>query len=218
MKPVHLPTTQPVTRMNLRRANPLNESNMPKSDGTPESLHAIIKWLNVTKSARYQRTPKDTFCNIYAYDYAYLCGAYLPRVWWSAKALADMKKGIDVGVQYGKTVFEQNANALYDWFRLVSGSMGWCKIESKTEAQKLANEGKCVIMVGARTGRKGSGHITAIVPETDKHKAIGTKGIGTERIVTVPLQSQAGAVNFEYQSADWQRNHEPLMIYVWVGV
>ncbi len=42
--------------------------------------------------------------------------------------------------------------------------------------------------------RKQSGHIVAVVPETDKEKA-KRNGDG---LVTAPLQSQAGSVNFRY--------------------
>lgn len=214
------------TRANLRRANRLTEPGCPAYDGTPASIHAIIDWLNVEKSPRYQRNPKQTFCNIYAYDYADKLGAYLPRVWWNRAALVRFEAGENVPVQYPDasrnitgTIVEMNANALYDWFRTQSGKYGWCRVERKNEAQELANQGKCVIMVGAHLNRGASGHITAIVPEQPPtHRAAASMGIGTVRTVITPLQSQAGAVNFKYRALDWQKNHEPLMMYVWEGL
>lgn len=216
MKLPHLEAEFPVTRGNIRRAYRLNESGCPPYDASPESIHKIIDWLNVEKSERYKANATQTFCNIYAYDYADKLGAYLPRVWWDRNALAKVAKGENVPVVYPKgTVLEMNANAIYDWFRVRSGNFGWCRIESRTQAQELANKGKCVIMVGANLDRKKSGHIVAIVPETDKHKATGSTGIGDKRTVTVPLQSQAGRTNWKYRAFDWRKNHEPLMMYYW---
>jgi hypothetical protein len=34
----------------------------------------------VESSARYARTPTQTYCNVYVADYCYLAGVYLPRV------------------------------------------------------------------------------------------------------------------------------------------
>ena len=67
MNKVHLTSKREITRQQTdTRAFPLTEPNMPKGDGTPESVHKIIKFLDVEKSPRYKRTPASTFCNIYA--------------------------------------------------------------------------------------------------------------------------------------------------------
>jgi hypothetical protein len=220
MKLPHYTNGVQATRVNLRRANRLTEKGCPDYDGSAESIHAIINWLDVEKSVRYKRNATQTFCNIYAYDYADKLGAYLPRVWWDGEARLRAEAGEDVPVIYPAngvkgTILEMNANALYDWFRLRSGNLGWCKIDSKTEAQSLANKGKCVILVGAHVDRGRSGHITAIVPETATYKATGAKGLSDVRTVTAPLQSQAGSVNFKYRAVNWQKNHEPLIMYYW---
>ena len=207
MNPIHLETKSPVLRSNLRRAHKLNEV-APKYDGTVQSVHAIIEWLSVDTAVRYKRTPKDTYCNIYAYDYATLLGAFLPRIWWNQASYMAIIKGQEVPISYGKTVFEQNANALYDWFKVQSSKFGWKQVNF-TEGQEAANNGKCVIIVGANVNRAKSGHITAIVPETDKFKAV--RNIAG---VSIPLQSQAGAVNFKYRAVDWQKNHEKLLCFV----
>jgi hypothetical protein len=64
-------------------------------------------------------------------------------------------------------------------------------------------------MVAANKNRARSGHIVAIVPETDKHKAVQASGI-----VVYPLQSQAGLRNLSYFATKWWNNHEPIRMYV----
>jgi hypothetical protein len=205
MKPIHLESKNPVLRSNLRRAHRLNEK-APEYNGSPESIHAIIEWLNVEKSARYLRNTTSTFCNIYAYDYATLLGAFVPRIWWNALAYPKVMQGENVPIKYGETVIEMNANQLYDWFKAQSSKFGWKQV-TMDQGQEAANKGKCVIIVGANVNRSRSGHITAIVPETDRFKAVRSPKF-------IPLQSQAGAVNFKYRAVDWQRNHEPLLCYI----
>ncbi len=202
---VHLIPRRAITRQQTdTRAFPLTEPNMPKGDGTPESIHKIIKFLDVERSPRYRRTASSTFCNIYAYDYAYLMSAYVPRVFWSEGAI---KQGT-TQVLYGKTVFEMNANALYDWFKKYGDDFGWREVKM-AEAQDLANDGKCVIMVAAHKNRSRSGHIVAVVPETVTHKA--TRAAGQ---MQAPLMSQAGGTNRAYFSSAWWAGHEPVKIYV----
>lgn len=51
-------------------------------------LRAIGDWLAVEESKRYLSGEGKTYCNVYAADYCYLAGVYLPRVWCNPKALA----------------------------------------------------------------------------------------------------------------------------------
>lgn len=203
---IHLNSTVPTKRnMVNRRAYPLNESDMPKGNGTVEGLREIIDFLNVEKSERYKRDTKSTYCNIYAYDYAYLCGAYVPRVWWSDSALKELNFA---NPKYGVNLREMNANALYDWFPKYGAGFGWKEV-NKTNAQISANQGKCVIMVAANKNRAKSGHIVAVVPENDTVKSVGANGI-----IIYPVMSQAGAVNKKYFNSEWWKGHEPIKIYV----
>lgn len=170
----------------------------------------IIDFLKVEKSERYKPNSTQTFCNIYAYDYAMLFGAYLPRVWWKEEAI----KANKFDVIYGKTVVELNVNALYEWFQTYSKNYGWREITSKSEAQKLANNGKCVVMLAANKLASKSGHIVAIVKETEKHKALYANGL-CDKICAIPLQSNAGRVNKEYFCSEWwKNNHKPIKMYV----
>jgi hypothetical protein len=204
---VHLTPRRPITRAQKdTRAFPLTEKP-PVHDCTPASLHKIIDFLDVEKSARYQPIQTATYCNIYAYDYAYACGAFIPRVWWTAEAIRTK----NFTVAYGSTVTEMNANALYDWFPRHGSLFGWKEV-SMSEAQKLANEGNCVVLIAANKVRSRSGHITAVVPETDKVKAVGSQGI-----IAYPVQSQAGRVNRKYFNTKWWDGHEAVKAYAKVG-
>lgn len=202
---VHLTTDRAIKRDQTDgRAFCLNETGLPFSDGTPEAAHRIIKFLDVEKSRRYQRTASQTFCNIYAYDYAYLMGAFLPRVWWVPGAI-QLKTFTP---RYGKTVTEMTANALYDWFVTYGDNYGWKPVDMD-QAQHLANAGKCVIMVAANKSASRSGHIVAVVPEKDRYIALRAAGM-----MLAPLMSQAGMTNHDYFSRNWWASgHKPVRIY-----
>ena len=80
-----------------------------------QDLADIIAYLQVEQAPRYKRTRSATFCNIYAHDYCFLASAYLPRVWWRAKAITQLLQGQAVKVRYGVTVEEYNVNSLFNW-------------------------------------------------------------------------------------------------------
>lgn len=204
---VHLTPRRTITRTQTdTRAFPLTESPRPTYDISPESIGNILDWLDVERSQRYKAGAGQTFCNIYAYDYATLLGAYLPRVWWTTEVLnsKDFSQ-----ITYGSTVREMNVNALYIWFQHYGKQFGWHSVELK-DAQAHANNGKCVIALAANKNRSRSGHITCVVPETDTHKANRVRGV-----VMHALQSHAGSRNEKYMSRDWDANsHERVMYFV----
>jgi hypothetical protein len=205
---VHLNTNSAVVRNNkARMAFPLNEASQPtrdKSDPANEkakSLTAIIRWLDVEAKGRYLPTSQNTYCNIYAYDYCYLAGVYLPRVWWHAGALAKLRNGTGVSPIYGETVGELNANSLFNWLREYGPIFGWKRTLDLGGAQDAANGGRVVMICAKNKKPNLSGHICPIVPETGTAKAdrVASK-------VTRPLQSQAGRVNRKYQTHQWWTN------------
>lgn len=181
-------------------AYPLNEPGQPKRQGSgPEALRAelgkIVQWLDVgnAKHLRYQPT-KATFCNIYAYDFCHLAGAYLPRVWWTGAAIQRLARGETVEAAYDSTVDEQRANDLFRWLRDFGPQFGWRRTGTLTKLQSEVNGGAVGIIVARRTMEAASGHIVVVVPETDQHRA-KRNGAGE---VLAPLQSQAGRKNFRY--------------------
>lgn len=205
LPPVHLKEGDAsVKRSNTRRAFPLGEPGMPRRNpADPEAeksaaLGQIIRYLDVEKSARYAPDTRSTYCNIYAYDYAYLGGAYIPRVWWTSKAIVDLRAGKSVAAQYGATVSELNANSLYNWLEDYGAEFGWKRVFDAHEIQEAANGGGIGIICAIRKNLNEPGHICAVVPETATYTAVRTAGK-----VGVPLQSQAGRTNKKYFSQNW---------------
>lgn len=190
----------------IRRTNPasagsLNESGQPVRNGAnaqqlTEQLAEIVAWLAVDSPAHKRYTPRDglTFCNIYAHDFCHLAGAYLPRVWWSPAAIAKLSAGIDVAPLYGATIDELRANDLFRWLRDFGPQFGWRQTGTLTKLQLAANSGGIGLIVARRKEDGKSGHIVVIVPETVGHRAKWTSA----GEVALPLQSQAGSVNFRY--------------------
>lgn len=214
-----LPSSIPVRRSNRgdgARVFGLTEPNQPGRTGaTPaeraQQLGAIIAYLGVSHSARYAAGAGKTYCNIYAHDYADLAGAYLPRVWWTRKALVALAAGQAVRPAYGTTVQELNANSIYNWFEEFGPDFGWRRSVDLTEVQTAANMGQVCIISGQRKDLNTSGHICAVVPETAKHRA-SRQG---ER-VSRPLMSQAGASNFEYGGRVWWSDAKFARFGFWV--
>ncbi len=193
-----------------KRASLYTKRMMHKPIGTPQidhrdvsspetkrnSIADLVNTLNVEHSERYRPTNKNTFCNIYAYDFCHFCDTYIPRVWWRQKAIKKLLRGEEVEVLYGETVYELNANALHDWLLEWGDDFGWLRMTVPEEIQNAVNqEGGVGIICAKRKDLRRSGHITVIVPETADHTADRQAGV-----VVHPLQSQAGARNRNYFS------------------
>jgi hypothetical protein len=182
-------------------AHSLNEPGQPERKGSsPDELRSdlakIIDWLAVDNRSykRYQSHDRLTFCNIYAHDYCYLAGVYLPRVWWTHAAIEALTRGRDVEPRYGSTIDEQRANDLFRWLRDFGLRFGWRQTGKLTKLQQEVNQGAIGLVVARRKQDGLSGHIVVVVPETTDKRARRNG----ERDVIAPLQSQAGAVNFRY--------------------
>jgi hypothetical protein len=210
----------------IRRTKPagpqsLNEPRQPSRSGTtPDELCAsiagIIEWLAVDDRShvRYLPVPGKTFCNIYAHDYCYLAGVYLPRVWWNGPAIASFAKGQPVNANVGTTVDEQRANDLFRWLRDYGMDFGWRRTSTTTKLQTEVNQGAIGLIVARRKEDGKSGHIVAVVPETSDRKA-KRDAAGN---VTAPLQSQAGAINFQYGTgrANWWNGNQFAEFAFWL--
>jgi len=203
---VHLERSGGVTRANKAWAYALKEAGQPTRKLTAsvnektKSLTDIIKWLDVEKAShlRYQPISTATYCNIYAYDFCYLAGVYLPRVWWMPQALIDLAAGKKVTPIYGETVHEMNANSLFRWLKNFGPTFGWNRTASIDEMQTAANNGQVVVICAENKTPNRSGHIVMVVPETNSNKAERTGGV-----VVNPLQSQAGRTNHKYRTDLW---------------
>src|SRR5690606_14821394 len=150
------------------RAYPLGEPGRPARSGRSaerlaQSVAAIVDYLDVANPAhlRYQPRGGTTYCNIYATDFACLCGAYPPRVWWTDRALLRLREGEKLAVEYGRTVRELNANALHDWLEDFGPAFGWQREVELTALQAAANAGEVCVIVARRVDLNRPGHITA---------------------------------------------------------
>lgn len=202
-------------------AHGLNEAAMPRRTANDPAalraeLGAIIDWLAPDRMAHKRYWPRDglTFCNIYAHDYCALAGAYLPRVWWTQPALLKLAAGQAVAAKIGNTVDEMRANDLFRWLRDFGGSFGWQRAASVTELQDHADLGGVALIVARRKEDGRSGHIVAVVPET----ATDAARRDAAGQVTMPLQSQAGTVNFRYglSSPNWWRDERFAEAAFWM--
>jgi hypothetical protein len=199
LQPVHLKQNDHARR-NYHGAwqYPLSELTMPRVDVAFDitqkisAMHKIISYLQVSQSARYQRDI-HTYCNIYAYDYCYLAGVFLPRVWWRNKALIRLKEGQAVEPLYDVTVDEVRANDLFTWLEEWGEDYKWTRTYDLNELQSKVDLGGVGVICAQNINPSASGHICCVVPESgDK---IATREGGK---VVCPLLSQAGAINLPY--------------------
>jgi hypothetical protein len=189
------------------KQKPILDSSIPfrdltSSESKRESIHQLIDKLDVETSVRYQRTPEDTYCNVYSFDYCYFSKVYLPTVWWTEESLEKIKQGQEVTAVFEETVDRIYSSAIHDWFLELGDSFGWKRMFSVDEMQSQVNANGGVGIICAKRKIKGlSGHIVPVVPETDLHTAYRENGT-----VIYPLQSQAGILNYNYFSEvrkDW---------------
>jgi len=186
-------------RTAIAGAHSLNEPDMPTRKGTtPDELRAslneVIDYLATDKPAHKRYRPRSglTFCNIYAHDYCFLAGVFLPRVWWTRGAIERLTRGETVEPLIENTIMEMRANNLFRWLRDFGPRFGWRQTGTPTKLQQEANQGAIGLIVARRKQDGKSGHIVAVVPETEAEHAV--RNAAGE--VTRPLQSQAGVVNF----------------------
>lgn len=203
LRAAQLDPLNPVSRRDSKkdRAHPLHEPSQPirdlrLSDLLVGQLEAVLDWLNVEQSERYLPEGKETHCDIYAADVAYLAQVYLPRVWWCPPALQQLELGKDVREVLGVTVIEANANELHEWLGEHGPFFGWHRSSSFDEVQDRANQGFVGLVTALRKDRSRPGHIVVVVPETS-----GCPARRDEGHVIAPVYSQSGEQNF-------RRGHE----------
>jgi hypothetical protein len=197
---VHFREGDPQSRRasTARRAQPLGEPGQPQRDAAAPAaqrvaqIQAIIDWLDVANSARYAATPLATFCNVYAADFCYLAGVYLPRTWWKEASLLRMAAGAPApAALYDDTVRELRADDLLAWLQTHGSGFGWRQVFDCTALQQAANGGGVGLICADRATEGRPGHIVAVVPET---ASVSAKR-DADGFVTLPVQSQAGAFN-----------------------
>ena len=150
----------------------LNEPGQPlrSNSGDPsvlrEEVMEIIDWLNVEKQThkRYQPGEGKTFCNIYSHDFCHLAGVYLPRVWWTQRAIEKLARNEAVPPLLGSTIEEIRANSIFGWLRDFGERFGWRQTGELTKLQNAANLGGIGLIIAKRIDEGRSGHVTIVVP------------------------------------------------------
>jgi hypothetical protein len=183
------------------RAHSIQEAGKPArpsthANGKAAGIVRIIDWLDVGKGShlRWQGGGGKTFCNVYTYDVCNIAGCYLPRVWWTSSAIADLKAGRTVEAKHGATVNEMRANFIFNWLLEFGPDFGWQRLFDVDALQSEANAGRMAIICAQRTDMEKPGHIQVVPPENGRNRA-NRNAAGR---VVQPLQSNAGATNFTY--------------------
>ena len=173
------------------RTNSANASVLSESIPKTKNLFDIVTFLDVENDThkRYLAKRSSTYCNIYAHDFAYCVGAYLPRVWWNG----NFKKGSLVTPTYAVNLFEMNANSLTDWLKSEGKDFGWDLSVNEKALQLKVNEGGYFGVISAKDS-DGIGHITVVLP--------------TLNVTDKPLQSQAGRYNQYLFKSDWFKHNK----------
>ena len=196
--------------------------------------YAVVDTLNVEGSTRYQKTESGmTFCDAYAYDVITALGGYLPRVWWTPRALVRIREGAQVVTPEvyqaatpqqrrgmitptNETVGTTGANRVNKWLREDGPAYGWTPIEAATPnekaqaAQMAANQGRLVIgsAAGVRRGSRpvGAGHISVVLAESQEANAQEGRGGPDDG-----RHHRAGAdANFGYAHGTTEGVYNPL--------
>jgi len=179
------------------RIYPLAEPWMPKrrakSNGAKsKQLLAIVAFLDCGNRAHHRYRPRrgNDYGNVYACDFCFLAGVFLPHVWWREPALHRIAGGHRVKAAYGTTVAELDTNALHDWFADYGAAFGWRAVHDLDTLQASANNGDVCIIV-ARRSANAPGQISLVVPESPRCMA---RRYADGRI-RAPVESRAGARN-----------------------
>lgn len=182
-----------ITRHDPANAFSLNEPGMPRRlrmDGRAIGpLHDFVKWANVENPDHKRWYPSNgrTFCNIYAHDYCHAAGVYLPRVWWMADAIQRQLRLEQTSAVYGQSVYEMDANGLYEWLVHWGPAFGWKRARSLEHLQGCANRGAVALISAANADWRAPGHIAIVLPENRNARAIRANSQ-----VFLPLVSETG--------------------------
>jgi hypothetical protein len=161
-----------------------------------------------TSDARYKKKGGTTYCNVYGTDMVNAMGGYLPRVWYADPENKTKLPKADLE-KVPKT--ELSANMIGAWLAKWGADFGWSPTADAKAAQEAANSGRVAIIQASKIDGVSAGHVGVIMAEGNGHEHTTGKSAKGEDSFQ-PLQSQAGASNFEYSdtaapgggiSADW---------------
>jgi hypothetical protein len=205
-----------------RRANRHGRA-YPLSEKPPEMLvgDALAEWLDVEKSARYQPENRRTrtFCNIYAHDWAFCQGHFLPRTWWRSPLEVEAGQCPILKVN----VVELNANSLADWIVKWGLDFGWVVdhvsrsaadyhgdlLKMTRKHAKIIEEkpSTCMVVSARAADRRKAGHIAAVLPAFSASLKPGQLRM-----------SQAGGYNRKSFISDWHLSPSfDMVAFAYIG-
>lgn len=156
MQAFHLHFAHPVTRyQTTTRLYALKDEEMPVGRGMPQDLLSIAKYLDPENAPRYGKSITQNL--LFAYDFCYLAGAYIPRIWWGDINNVEAPK------------LDMTTNALYGWFEQFGKDFGWKRVEDEKEAQELANVGHVVIIIASPINPRRQAIMTLVLPESSEY-------------------------------------------------
>lgn len=186
------------------RAYPLGEAGRPRLTAkTPTTraaqLIASIAWLDCEDPAhrRYRPKGRASYANTYCADYCDLAGVYLPRVWWTADALARIAAGQRIDVAFDRTVRGLSTNTLFEWLEDYGTAFGWQREIDLLSLQTAANAGEVCVIIAKAKDLSRPGHMVAVVPEHEGCQAKRDKDGDCLR----PVESQCGRKNVRCATA-----------------
>jgi hypothetical protein len=156
-------------------------------------LLAIIDWLGCENPAhkRYAARGSAHRADTYVQDYCDLAGTYLPRVWWTADALARIALEEHVEPAFEQTVRLLSTSALHDWLIDFGAELGWHRDMDLLSLQEAANAGEVALIVAKSAEPNRPGAIAIVPPE---HEGCLAKRDG-EGDVLRPIESKCASTN-----------------------
>lgn len=139
-----------------------------ENDRAPWNLQSVVDSLQVSINPRY--TPRDmngdgkreTFCNIFLWDFTSAMGAEIPH--WVDEKGAPCKPGKGAELSANKTV---------DWILKHGKRFGWSEVTEK-EARECARLGKPAVALWKNP--KGIGHVAVVMPAREPSTLIAQAG------------------------------------------
>lgn len=158
----------------------------------PQQIRAVVDWMDVEQSLRWQPKGSATYCNVYASDLLMQLDVYLPRLWWTQPESVDAR----TAVEYAVNCREMGANSFPAWLESYGHAFGWTIVADAQSLKEACDRGHVGVISARNANRQRSGHVTVALPSSVADIA----GDGV-------LQSQAGTYNKNlFKDDKWYRS------------
>jgi len=185
----NMPPAEPPT-------DPVETGSNTSNAGNPQQNLDAIATLNVESNSRYTPYKKgqgDTYCNIFAMDYAHKMEAPLPEYLdWNSDGKIDRYLNANRMVQWLRGDFQEGGGSVTQ-----GPELGWHSV-SADEAAAYAKEGK-VVLAGWQNpkGLESSGHMAVVRPESEPGSIVIAQA-GKTNFSNGPISNGFGDRSVEY--------------------